>query len=178
VPKRQPTITAIHVRGHHRITVIHQDQVTILYLTAGSHEDDDRRTQPEQGASSVTDDSSRAAWMSQLPPMDLFGALLFQVAGQQLSVAATQRTWRASGPSWRGISRHPPNCWAWSLISSARPGSRGGSSLPDVELMAELTAIPGIGPWTMQEPRRRLLCRAPRTPITAGHEYRLRGACP
>ena len=31
------------------------------------------------------------AWMSQLPPMDLFGALLFQIAGQQLSVAATRR---------------------------------------------------------------------------------------
>ena len=32
------------------------------------------------------------AWMTQLPPMDLYGALLFQVTGQQLSVAATRRT--------------------------------------------------------------------------------------
>src|SRR5262245_25325585 len=32
------------------------------------------------------------AWLAQLPPLDLFGALLFQVAGQQLSVAATRRT--------------------------------------------------------------------------------------
>src|SRR5215470_13264670 len=31
------------------------------------------------------------AWMAQLPAMDLFGALLFQVIGQQLSVAATRR---------------------------------------------------------------------------------------
>lgn len=30
------------------------------------------------------------AWMEQLPAMDLYGALLFQVAGQQLSVAATR----------------------------------------------------------------------------------------
>jgi len=30
--------------------------------------------------------------MAELPAMDLFGALLFQVAGQQLSVAATRRT--------------------------------------------------------------------------------------
>lgn len=30
--------------------------------------------------------------MAQLPPMDLFGALLFQVTGQQLPVAATRRT--------------------------------------------------------------------------------------
>src|SRR5712664_3019387 len=75
-----------------------------------------------KGAGSVTEDSSRAvwlrqarsylrhadpvlarliddrpafdprAWMAQLPPMDLYGALLFQVTGQQLSVAATRRT--------------------------------------------------------------------------------------
>src|SRR5690349_21732906 len=32
------------------------------------------------------------AWLAQLPVMDLYGALLFQVAGQQLSVAATRRT--------------------------------------------------------------------------------------
>jgi hypothetical protein len=32
------------------------------------------------------------AWMAQLPPMDLHGALLFQVTGQQLSVPATRRT--------------------------------------------------------------------------------------
>src|SRR3954469_24982094 len=32
------------------------------------------------------------AWLAQLPPMDLFAALLFQVTGQQLSVAATRRT--------------------------------------------------------------------------------------
>src|ERR1700735_1595089 len=36
-------------------------------------------------------ESDPRAWISQLPPMDLFGALLFQVIGQQLSVAATRR---------------------------------------------------------------------------------------
>src|ERR1700680_3978407 len=30
-------------------------------------------------------------WMAELPAMDLFGALLFQVVGQQLSVAGTRR---------------------------------------------------------------------------------------
>jgi len=30
------------------------------------------------------------AWMTQLPAMDLYGSLMFQVAGQQLSVAATR----------------------------------------------------------------------------------------
>src|SRR5215472_18703203 len=32
------------------------------------------------------------AWMTQLPPMDLYGALLFQVTGQQLSIPATRHT--------------------------------------------------------------------------------------
>ena len=32
------------------------------------------------------------AWLAELPPMDLYGALLFQVTGQQLSVPATRRT--------------------------------------------------------------------------------------
>ena len=71
---------------------------------------------PREGASSVSEDSSRAvwlqqarsylrhadpvlarliddrpafdprAWLTQLPPMDLYGALLFQVTGQQLSI--------------------------------------------------------------------------------------------
>ena len=31
-------------------------------------------------------------WLAELPAMDLFGALTFQVVGQQLSVAATRRT--------------------------------------------------------------------------------------
>src|ERR1700747_1374862 len=31
-------------------------------------------------------------WMTELPAMDLFGALLFQITGQQLSVPATRRT--------------------------------------------------------------------------------------
>src|SRR5580693_3282582 len=88
-----------------------------------------------KGAGSVTEDSSRAAWLSQartylrradpvlarliddrpdfdprawmtqLPPMDLFGALLFQVTGQQLSVAATRRT--AGRRSQRAPSGRP-----------------------------------------------------------------------
>jgi DNA-3-methyladenine glycosylase II len=31
-------------------------------------------------------------WLTELPPMDLFGALVFQIVGQQLSVTATRRT--------------------------------------------------------------------------------------
>ncbi len=112
------------------------------------------------------------AWISQLPPMDLFGALLFQVAGQQLSVPATRRTLarvqamfggrlpgpadllsvepdelRAAGFSWRKVSTLRDLA---ERMSDGRLNSDVLSSLPDEELLAELTAIPGIGPWTVQ----------------------------
>jgi DNA-3-methyladenine glycosylase II len=112
------------------------------------------------------------AWISQLPPMDLFGALLFQVAGQQLSVAATRRTLervqalfggrlpspadllsvpadqlRAAGFSWRKVSTLRDLA---ERMSDGRLDPAVLGKLPDEELMAELTAIPGIGPWTVQ----------------------------
>jgi DNA-3-methyladenine glycosylase II len=112
------------------------------------------------------------AWMSQLPPMDLYGALLFQVTGQQLSVAATRRTMariqslfggrlpspvellgtdpaklREAGLSWRKISTLRDLA---TRLTDGRLSQDLLSSLPDDELMAELTAIPGIGPWTVQ----------------------------
>ncbi len=112
------------------------------------------------------------AWMAQLPPMDLYGALLFQVTGQQLSVAATRRTLariqalfgghlpapsellgadpgklREAGLSWRKISTLRDLA---GRLSDGRLNPEALSSLPDDELMAELTAIPGIGPWTVQ----------------------------
>jgi DNA-3-methyladenine glycosylase II len=111
-------------------------------------------------------------WMSQLPRMDLFGALLFQVTGQQLSVAATRRTLariqamfgghlpapaellgvdpgqlREAGLSWRKIGTLRELA---ERLSDGRLDPDVLSSLPDEELMAELTAIPGIGPWTVQ----------------------------
>jgi DNA-3-methyladenine glycosylase II len=112
------------------------------------------------------------AWMTELPPMDLFGALLFQVTGQQLSVAATRRTLariqalfgghlpapaellavdpgqlRQAGLSWRKISTLRDLA---ERITDGRLNPNVLSTLPDDELMAELTAIPGIGPWTVQ----------------------------
>jgi DNA-3-methyladenine glycosylase II len=104
--------------------------------------------------------------------MDLYGALLFQVTGQQLSVAATRRILariealfgghlpspaellavdpgqlRAAGLSWRKISTLRDLA---GRLSDGRLNPEVLSSLPDDELMAELTAIPGIGPWTVQ----------------------------
>ena len=112
------------------------------------------------------------AWMAQLPPMDLYGALLFQVTGQQLSVPATRRTLariqalfgghlpsptellgtdpgrlREAGLSWRKINTLRDLA---ERMSDGRLNPDALSGLPDEELMAELTASPGIGPWTVQ----------------------------
>ena len=112
------------------------------------------------------------AWMSQLPAMDLYGALLFQITGQQLSVAATRRTLariealfdghlpsptellqidpgklREAGLSWRKIDTLRDLA---ARLSDGRLDANVLSALPDDELMAELTTIPGIGPWTVQ----------------------------
>ena len=112
------------------------------------------------------------AWIARLPPMDLFGALLFQVTGQQLSVASRRRilarieapfdghlpsptqllavdpaSLRAAGLSWRKI--HTLRDLAGRL-SDGRLNVEALSELPDDDLIAELTRIPGIGPWTVQ----------------------------
>ena len=68
------------------------------------------------------------AWMAQLPPMDLFGALLFQVTGQQLFVAATRRTRARIEDLFGG---HLP---APTELLAVDPGK-----LPDDKLIAELT---------------------------------------
>jgi DNA-3-methyladenine glycosylase II len=107
-----------------------------------------------------------------LPPMDLYGALLFQVTGQQLSVPSTRRILgriedlfggrlpsptellavdpgklREAGLSWRKISTLRDLA---ERLSDGRLNADALSGLPDDELMAALTAIPGIGPWTVQ----------------------------
>ena len=112
------------------------------------------------------------AWLAQLPAMDLYGALLFQVTGQQLSVAATRRTLariqdlfgghlpapaellavdpgqlRQAGLSWRKISTLRDLA---ERMTDGRLDQEELGALPDDELMTELTAIPGIGPWTVQ----------------------------
>jgi DNA-3-methyladenine glycosylase II len=112
------------------------------------------------------------AWITELPPMDLYGALLFQVTGQQLSVPATRRTLarvealfgghlpepaellavdpsqlRQAGLSWRKINTLRDLA---QRLTDGRLDQDVLSTLPDDELLAELTAISGIGPWTVQ----------------------------
>jgi DNA-3-methyladenine glycosylase II len=107
-----------------------------------------------------------------LPAMDLYGGLLFQVVGQQLSVPSTRRILgriealfgghlpspaellevdpaklREAGLSWRKISTLRDLA---ERLTDGRLDAEVLSALPDDELLAELTAIPGIGPWTVQ----------------------------
>jgi DNA-3-methyladenine glycosylase II len=111
-------------------------------------------------------------WLDELPPMDLFGSLLFQVAGQQLSVAATRRTveritalfgghlpspeqllgvepadLRAAGLSWRKVNTLRDLA---ERLSDGRLDIDQLAKLPDDEFIAEVTAVPGIGSWTAQ----------------------------
>ena len=112
------------------------------------------------------------AWLDDLPPMDLFGSLIFQVAGQQLSVAATRRTLervtllfaghlpspqkllaaepgdlRAAGLSWRKVGTLRDLA---ERFSDGRMDEKRLSTLSDDEFIGELTVVPGIGPWTAQ----------------------------
>jgi DNA-3-methyladenine glycosylase II len=112
------------------------------------------------------------AWLDDLPPMTLFGSLLFQVAGQQLSVAATRRTveritsrfgghlpspeellavdpgdLRAAGLSWRKVETLRDLA---ERLGDGRLDVDSLAQLPDDEFIAQLTTVPGIGPWTAQ----------------------------
>jgi DNA-3-methyladenine glycosylase II len=111
-------------------------------------------------------------WLAELPPMDLFGALLFQITGQQLSVASTRRIleriearfgghlpsaadvlgtdpaqFRDAGLSWRKISTIRELA---ERLSDGRLDPEVLATMGDEELIALLTEIPGIGPWTAQ----------------------------
>jgi DNA-3-methyladenine glycosylase II len=112
------------------------------------------------------------AWMALLPPMDLYGALLFQITGQQLSVPATRRTLariealfdghlptptellsvdpgelREAGLSWRKVGTLRDLA---ERLMDGRLNPDVLNSLPDDAVIAALTTIPGIGPWTAQ----------------------------
>lgn len=112
------------------------------------------------------------AWLTQLPQMDLYGALLFQIVGQQLSVAATRRTLeriqtlfaghlpspaellavdpnrlRQAGLSWRKIGTLRDLA---ERLSDGRLDVDALSKLSDDDFIAALTEISGIGPWTAQ----------------------------
>jgi DNA-3-methyladenine glycosylase II len=111
------------------------------------------------------------AWMSQLPKMDAFGVLLFQIVGQQLSVSATRAILarvealfggRLPGPQQildadpeairgAGLSRRKVETLRLlaQRFASGELGDDAFQQSSDEEIEAKLTAIPGIGPWTV-----------------------------
>ena len=112
------------------------------------------------------------AWMDELPPLDAFGTLIFQVAGQQLSgrgdtarsclgieerfgghlptpaelLAADPQVLRAA----RALSAQGRDAArARGAVRRRTPERRGASlAMTDDEVEAALTEVPGIGPWT------------------------------
>ena len=111
-------------------------------------------------------------WIRRLPALNLFGALVFQIIGQQISVIAAtaifvrltgrfggrvpdaaelaavdQGTLRGLGLSWRKAA---------TVLDLAQRFSDGRLSetelreLPDQEVIKRLTKVKGIGAWTVQ----------------------------
>lgn len=103
--------------------------------------------------------------------MDAFGALIFQVIGQQLSVPATRRTLARLQDLFGGQLPTPAELLAAAPADLQKAGlSRRKTAtlravaarfadgslreedlrhLSDHDIEARLTAIPGIGPWTV-----------------------------
>jgi DNA-3-methyladenine glycosylase II len=110
------------------------------------------------------------AWMDELPPLDAFGTLIFQVAGQQLSVRATRTIVsrledRFGGhlPSPTELLAADPEVLRTSGLSyrkgatlralaerfaDGRVSDEALSRMTDDEVEATLTEVPGIGPRT------------------------------
>ncbi len=111
------------------------------------------------------------AFLAQLPKMDAFGTLLFQIIGQQLSVVATRAILNRLESLFGGRLPTPRELLD---IDAARVHAAGLSKrkvetmralaqafvngdldddtlavTSDAEIEAKLTAIPGIGPWTV-----------------------------
>jgi DNA-3-methyladenine glycosylase II len=112
------------------------------------------------------------AWRKELPPLDAFGTLLFQVMGQQLSVPSTRAILRRVQALFEGrlptpsefLAASPEDLHGTGLsrrkVATVRAAAEefvaGRLSdeelehLSDEEIEARLTAIPGVGPWTVQ----------------------------
>jgi DNA-3-methyladenine glycosylase II len=110
------------------------------------------------------------AWLDELPPLDAFGTMIFQVAGQQLSVAATrtivsrlQDRFGGHLPTPAELLAADPGVLRDSGLSyrkgatiralaerfvDGRLGDDAFTRMSDDEVEAALTEVPGIGPWT------------------------------
>jgi DNA-3-methyladenine glycosylase II len=110
------------------------------------------------------------AWLDELPPLDAFGTLIFQVVGQQLSVAATRTIVSRLEEQFGGHLPSPAEVLAADpqVLRTAGLSGRKGATLralaerfvdgrlsdaalagmTDEEVEAALTEVPGIGPWS------------------------------
>jgi DNA-3-methyladenine glycosylase II len=110
------------------------------------------------------------AWLDELPPLDSFGTLVFQVAGQQLSVASTRATISHLRERFGGQMPSPAELLAADpqVLRDSGFSARKGQTLralaqrfvdgslsdeafsrmTDDEVEATLTEVPGVGPWT------------------------------
>jgi DNA-3-methyladenine glycosylase II len=110
------------------------------------------------------------AWLAELPPLDAFGTLVFQVIGQQLSVKATrtilgrlEQHFGGRLPSPAELLEADPQVLRDSGMSArkgttlralaerfvdGRLSEETLAGMTDAEIEAALTEVPGIGPWT------------------------------
>ncbi len=110
------------------------------------------------------------AWLDELPPLDAFGTLIFQVVGQQLSVSATrtivsrlQQRFGGRMPSPQKLLAVDPQELRASGMSNRKAATLRAlaerfvdgelsdealARMTDDEIEAELTDVQGIGPWT------------------------------
>jgi DNA-3-methyladenine glycosylase II len=110
------------------------------------------------------------AFMDELPPLDAFGALIFQVVGQQLSVPATRTILSRIEQRFGGRLPSPTELLAADpqVLRAAGLSARKGATvralaerfvdgrlsdaalerMTDDEVEAALTAVKGIGPWS------------------------------
>jgi DNA-3-methyladenine glycosylase II len=110
------------------------------------------------------------AWLDELPPLDAFGTLIFQVAGQQLSVTATRTIVSRLEEQFGGHLPSPAELVEADpqVLRTAGFSGRKGATLralaerfvdgrlsdaalarmTDEEVEAALTEVPGIGPWS------------------------------
>jgi DNA-3-methyladenine glycosylase II len=109
-------------------------------------------------------------WTTELPRLDAFGTLIFQVIGQQLSVSATRTILSRLQGQFGGRLPTPAEVLAADpgVLRASGMSNRKGATLraiaerfvdgrlsddgfvrmTDAEVEAALTEVPGIGPWT------------------------------
>jgi DNA-3-methyladenine glycosylase II len=110
------------------------------------------------------------AWLDELPPLDAFGTLIFQVVGQQLSVSATRTIVSRLRERFGGqlpspaelLAAEPQELRAAGMSNrkaatlralaegflDGRFSDESFARMTDEEVETALTAVPGIGPWT------------------------------